>query len=189
MRSSAGLGWIGLPLVLVFGLMPWAGACSSLDSATDEMRSDSFWIPPFEFEDQEDRVHRYEGKSDKPAVILVTYQDGVDSNKAWDHWLMARYGEALLLYRVLDLSGVPGLFRGIAKSRVRKGVDPPGIPILLDWDGLFASLLPLSEEASTVILVNRDGMCALVLRGPLDDKLKRELARGIEALLEHGNAK
>jgi hypothetical protein len=180
---------MGLPLVLVFGLMPWPGACSSPDSATDQVRSDSLRIPPFEFEDQDDRIHRYEGKSEKPVVIMVAHRAGVDSNKAWDHWLTARFGEALLLYRVLDLSGVPGLFRGMAKSRVRKGVDPPGIPILLDWDGRFASLLPLSEGASTILLVNRDGLCAQVLRGSPDDKLEKELARGIEALLEYGNGK
>jgi len=140
-------------------------------------------VPAFELTDQLGRLHRYPGTSETPAVFVVAGPDGVDSNVQWDRWLVHGYGDRILLFRVMDFSSIPRIFESIAVSRVRKGADPPGIPILLDWENLFSSLLTLSKEASTVIVADRDGKVVLVARGTPDAGLKRQVSRALDSLL------
>ncbi len=170
-------------LAAVFGSCQTRGE-RTLSEDDPSMPTESLVVPAFELKDQEGRLQRYPGTTETPAVFVVAGPDGVDSNIQWDRWLVHRYGETILLFRVMDFSSIPRIFEPIAVSRVRKGADPPGIPILLDWEKRFSSLLPLSKEASTVIVAGGDGRVALVVRGAPDAELKRQVSQRLDSLLE-----
>lgn len=142
---------------------------------------DAALLPPFELEDQEGRKHRYAGAGETPVVIVVGNRHQSETNIAWDKWITAHYGERVQLYRVLDLGDVAYLFKSFVVSRVRAASDPPGIPVLLDWDGWFRARLPLSEEASNAIVLDRQGHVRLVVSGGAEGKpaaaVAAELAR------------
>ena len=84
----------------------------------------------------------------------------------------------------MDLSSVPRIFESIAVSRIRKGADPPGVPVLLDWEGRFFDSLGLSEESSNVVLVGPDGTIRLIVHGPPGPELEKKVAGGIDLLRE-----
>ncbi len=140
-------------------------------------------VQAFEFRDQEDRLHRYEGHSARPVILIHGGTDSATSNTDWDHWLEQAHGERLIRYRLVDLSSVPGPFEFIAQRRIREGARPPGIPILLDWKGEMAELHSLASDRTTVLALDREGRIRARLDGPIDEDKRLRLGTLIDDLI------
>jgi len=95
---------------------------------------------------------------DRPAVLICFAEATQHEATPVEAAVRARYGAArVLVGHVIDLHGVPRLFRGMAegilKSEHAKAVAelPPGetaddyVVMLPDWDGAFVSALGLSD--------------------------------------------
>jgi len=117
-------------------------------------------------------------------IIFIADRDGVPSNIGWDRWLVERYGDALRIFRVLDLTGVPELLAPLVRAKVREGAKPTGRSILLDWDGALAGPFPPPENATALVIARPDGTVAWVERGPPAEPHLSEAAARIDALLK-----
>lgn len=140
-------------------------------------------VPAFQLEDQFGAVHRYDGRSDAPVALFVSRREAADTNLEWDRWITPRYGEALRILRVLDLSDVPGVFRGIAISFVKDRAKPPETPILLDWEGTLLERLGLEGGTSNLIVVAPDGSIVLAISGPPEPGATARVASSLDGLL------
>lgn len=169
------------------------GGCSSSpgpragESSSAAPPSSGPVVPPFELEDQEGRTHRYPGSSERPTVLVLSGREAVPTNKEWDRWLLARYGAALQIYRILDLSDVPRLFRGYAIERVKEGAEPPGTPILLDWEGELLRRFSLRGDSTNILVVRPQGSVSAVVSGAPDAERTRRVAGELERLRDRGS--
>ena len=147
-------------------------------------RGGTLVLRPFTLEDQEGRVHSFTGECRTPVVLIVGASSAAGTNTEWDHALTARYGARIAIFRIVDLSAVVRLFESIAKSRIRDGADPPGVPILLDWDGAVASQCGLDTRETTLLVAGPRGRVSASFRGAPDDRSLEQAASAIDLLLE-----
>lgn len=174
------------PVLLAVAAGLWGLGCSSLPvrqaEYPDRRTSEGIAVRPFHLSDQEGRAHRYDGRSEGPVLLIVSDRSAVPTNIEWDRWLLRVYGEDLTIFRLLDLSDVPELFRTYATSRVRDGAEPPGIPILLDWEGKYLRSLALGGGVTNVVVVRPDGRVTLVVSGSPDPTRTSRVAKELEWL-------
>ena len=154
-----------------------SGQTSSAESAPEGLV-----VPPFELEDQEGRRHKYTGRNKGPVVLVVSDRSAVPTNKEWDRWLLGRYGQGIDIFRILDLSDVPGILESYATTKVRESAEPPGIPILLDWKGTFLTSLSLEAKVTNIVVVGPDGRVSLTEAGSPDAERTARVARELERI-------
>jgi hypothetical protein len=111
-------------------------------------------------------------------VVLLLGTPGVsDVSTRWDlHCLteLERTG-GVPVRRLLDLSGVPRFLEPVVKDRLRGSVEPPGTPVLLDWEGEAAAAFALEGPLPAVILVDHAGREVFRSGGSPDDDKARAL--------------
>jgi len=137
---------------------------------------------PFELKDQEERIHRYEYRNNLPVVLVVSGRNAVPVNKEWDKWFTGAFEDKVIIYRILDLSDVPGLFRSYAVSQIKKGVEPPGLPILLDWEGKFIPAFNLKKESTNVLVADTNGVIRCIVCGRPEGDLTVEVSKAIKEI-------
>ncbi|MCB9881751.1 MAG: hypothetical protein H6834_08175 [Planctomycetes bacterium] len=140
----------------------------------------------FTLRDQEDVERRYPGTSERPVLLIHGDSDTVESNTDWDHWTSGAFGDALIVHRVVNLESVPGPFQFVARRRIREGADPPGIPILLDWNGELARRLALPAKRTTLLVVDAAGHVVGRIEGPRTAEGEAKL-RELVARTRHAN--
>jgi hypothetical protein len=118
---------------------------------------------------------------DRPAVLLCFAQATQHDADPVEAAVRAKYGAAeVLVGHVVDLHGVPRMFRGVAErilaSEYEKAVAalPSGetaadyVVILPDWDGAFVESLGLAADVSQTLAVavfSKDGRLAGTAQG------------------------
>jgi len=126
---------------------------------------------------------------DIPAVMLCYAQSTQDAALPLEASFRARYSEpgAVLIAHVIDLHGVPSMFRGIAEGIMRGEFDKavrelePGqesfdhVIILPDWDGAFVASTGLGDVSKVLgVAVFAAGELVGVAQAekPLEDVLR-----------------
>ena len=168
-----------LAVVLLLG-----GGCSAPAAERPADHGGTLVLRPFRLKDQEDRVHSFTGEGHTPVVLIVGASSAAGTNTEWDHALTARYGARIAIFRIVDLSAVVRLFESIAKSRIRDGADPPGVPLLLDWDGAIATQCGLDTSETTLMVAGPGGRVSASFRGAPDERSLEQAASAIDHLLE-----
>lgn len=137
-----GLVWV----VAALGLVTASGA-----AALDQGQK----APAFKLQDQFGKT--WDLAAQKGRVVVIVAADR-DSGRAMDPWvsnLKSTYGSRITLVGLLDLHSIPGLFRGIAKSRIRKETSDP---LALDFGGQIAKAYGVSSKLPTVVVIDREGI-------------------------------
>jgi hypothetical protein len=88
-----------------------------------------------------------------PSVVIAGGPGASGAMTRWDVEIVSPAGgQGIPVLRVLDLSGVPRTVAWLVAARLEAGVEPPGTPILLDWDGEVAQALRCGSAEATVIV-------------------------------------
>lgn len=139
----------------------------------------------FALADQFGREHRraeYEGG----VLVVVGADRGGSAHVAG--WLeLARRGledlDAATRLRALgvaDLRGIPALVRPVVRAALARAVDRP---VLLDWEGRFATAYGFAAGVCTVLVVDAHGRIVHRVGGAADPALAAPLVRRLRALL------
>lgn len=136
--------------------------------------------PAFKLADQFDKG--WDITALKGNVIVVLAADR-DSGKAMDPWMSNfkdGYGSKIKLLGLLDLHGVPGLFRGMAKSRIRKETKDP---LMLDFSGATARAYMVNSKTAVVVVIDRTGVVRYLTSGAFSDESLKAARAAIDRAL------
>lgn len=110
--------------------------------------------PPFKLADQFGKT--WELSALKNSVVVVVAADR-DSGRAMGPWvdkLKQKYGVKIQLLGLMDLHGLPGLFRGIATSRIKRETKDP---LMIDFDGGTSKAYQVSSKYPVVVVIDKSG--------------------------------
>jgi hypothetical protein len=140
----------------------------------------------FALSDQFGRAHRRAEYAGAVLVVVGTDRGGSAHVSGWLE--LARDGleelaaaGRLQAVGVADLRGVPAFVRPVVRAALAKAVDRP---VLLDWEGRFATAYGFDAGACTVLVADEAGR--IVHRtsgGAADPALVAPLVRRLRALL------
>lgn len=111
--------------------------------------------PTFKLQDQFGTTWDLSALRGNVVVLVVADRD---SGRAMDPWvsnLKTRFNGKIKLLGMLDLHGVPGLFRGVAKSRIRRETKDP---LALDFEGKITRSYGVSSKMPTVVVIDPEGI-------------------------------
>lgn len=117
--------------------------------------------PQFALGDQFGRQWKLSDLEGKVVVVVAATRESGRAMGPWVDNLKDRYGSKIELLGLMDLRGIPGIGRGIAKSRIRKETQDP---LMLDFKGSMAKAYLVSDRHPTVIVIDRKG-AVLAIQG------------------------
>ena len=142
------LGLVAVPVCLVTMLSAPVWALQVGDNA-----------PAFKLDDQFGKT--WELSSLKNNVVVVVAADR-DSGRMMDPWvggLKTKYGAKIKLLGLIQLKGIPGMFRGMARSRIKKETQDP---LMIDFDGTTGKAYEVSSKYPVVVVIDRSGVIRVV---------------------------
>ena len=111
--------------------------------------------PSFDLKDQFGKSWK---SSDVRNSVVVIVAANPDSGRAMGPWvdnLKTRYGSKIDLIGLMDLHTVPGIGRGIARSRIRGETKDP---LMLDFDGATARAYSVNSKYPVVVVIDKNGV-------------------------------
>jgi predicted transcriptional regulator len=108
--------------------------------------------PNFNLKDQFDKTWNLSGLKNKVVVVVAANRDSGESMGPWVDKLKSRYGNKIQILGLLDLHDIPGIGRGIAKSRIKKETRDP---MMLDFKGDTGKAYEVSDNYPVVVCVDR----------------------------------
>ena len=124
----------------------------------------------YRLEDQFRRVHVRAEQLHRPMLVVAGDRHGSAFGErsvwAFVHALERIDSSRVQVVGVADLRGVPRLLRGLVRSKFARSTHEP---VLLDWDGVFATAYALPAELCTMMLVDTTGTIVGRLSGTVPD--------------------
>ena len=140
---------------------------------------------PYQLEDQFRRVHIRADHLRRPVLVVAGDRHGSAYGErsvwAFVHALERIDSARVEVVGVADLRGIPRLLRGFVRGKFARSTHEP---VLLDWDGIFATAYALPPELCTMLLVDTTGTIVGRLSGTVPDSAQvAALAMQAHALL------
>ena len=111
--------------------------------------------PKFELKDQFGKLWKLTNLKDDVVVVVAANRESGRAMGPWVDKLKAKYSSKIKLLGLLDLHKVPGIGRGIAKSRIRSETKDP---LMLDWNGKMGKAYQVSDKRPVVVVINKNGV-------------------------------
>ncbi len=111
--------------------------------------------PPFKLADQFGKVWDSSTVLDNNVVVIVAADR--ESGRAMGPWvenLKKDYGKRVQLLGLLQLRGIPGIGRGIARSKIRKETKDP---LMIDFNGDTGKAYDVSSQYPVVVVIDKSG--------------------------------
>jgi predicted transcriptional regulator len=121
--------------------------------------------PDFDLKDQFGKSWSLSGLNGGVTVLIVADSDSGRAMGPWVDALKSRYPSKVNILGMLDLHTVPGIGRGIAKSRIRKETKDP---LMLDFSGNIARAYGVSSKVPTVVVIDKTGIVRALARQAFD---------------------
>lgn len=136
--------------------------------------------PNFNLKDQFDRTWNL--NSLRGQVVLLVVADK-DSGRLMDPWfsnLKMRYAGKAQIIGLLDLHGVPGIGRGIARSRIRKETSDP---MILDFGGSVGRTYGANSKVPVVVVIDKGGIVRGIARTTYNSVAYANIVKPADAAL------
>ncbi|KAF0133287.1 MAG: hypothetical protein FD145_1367 [Candidatus Saganbacteria bacterium] len=140
----------------------------------------------FSLKDQNDKLLELSKLRGKIIVITASGRKGADDNKVWGEAIGKEYGDKLFYFGAADLRGVPPIFRWFALQITQKTA-PPGISVLLDWEGKIFKAYDLVPEVSNVIVIDKYGKIRAKEAGKCSKESLQRLFIVLDKIMGEGN--
>lgn len=137
--------------------------------------------PSFKLADQFGKNWDLAGLRNNVVVIVAANRD---SGRAMDPWvgnLKDRYGNRIKLLGLIELKGVPGIARGMARSRIRKETKDP---LMIDFDGSTGRAYMVSSRHPVVVVIDKSGIVREVERDGYSDQALRSVTEAVDKALK-----
>jgi hypothetical protein len=110
-------------------------------------------VTAFELPDQFSNTHSFDASKHAISMITVADRKGHEEIRPWVEAMRKRYGNALLIEGVANVTGVPATFRPLVRKQLRKTT----YPIMMDWQGAVVRQFGATENTANIYLLNRKG--------------------------------
>jgi len=135
--------------------------------------------PPLE--DQNGKQDSLDAHHGHAVVVLAVSDERAGALKAWEADLRARF-DGLDFLRVVNIPQHPGI-RPEDVVPVLRGKLPKDVSVLIDTDGVWASMYDLDTSQMSVALFDREGRLVARFRGKRESVLLERISQEIETKL------
>ena len=137
--------------------------------------------PDFDLKDQFSKSWSLKGLTGTVTVLIVANSDSGRAMGPWVDALKQRYAVKVQILGLLDLHTVPGIGRGIAKSRIRRETKDP---LMLDFSGSIGRAYGVTDKYPVVVVIDKTSMARAVVRGAYDQMSFDVVTKAVDKALE-----
>jgi len=134
------------PLALSIILALCASSCLALQSGDS--------APAFKLSDQFGKTWELAKLRDNVVVVVAANRDSGEMMAPWIDRLKPKYLGKIQLLGLMELKGIPGIFRGMARSRIKKETQDP---LMIDFDGATGKAYEVSSKYPVVVVIDKTG--------------------------------
>ena len=116
--------------------------------------------PGFDLKDQFGKPWKLDGLAGQVTVLVAADTNSGRAMGPWVDALKAKYAGKVCILGLLDLHSVPGIGRGIAKSRIRSETKDP---MMLDFSGTISRAYGVSSKLPTVVVIDKGSIVQAVV--------------------------
>jgi hypothetical protein len=136
--------------------------------------------PRIQLRDQYDRQQSLSFPTTNLTFVVIADKAGSEQIAGWVAPVKQRFGTAVDIRGIADVSAVPAPLRGMVRRGFRKS-NP--YPVMLDWSGETVRAFVCAPQRANVFLLNQQGGILRRLSGPASERGLRDLCGSIERLL------
>lgn len=137
--------------------------------------------PDFSLKDQFDKVWVLQNLKGTVIVIVAANKNSGRAMGPWVDKLKATYSGKIQLLGLLDLHDVPGIGRGIARSRIK---DETKDPMMLDFHGNTGKAYEVSSDYPVVVVIDKSSVVRSVQKTNYTDQAFNSTTSAINAALK-----
>lgn len=123
--------------------------------------------PTFDIKDQFGKQWKLVDLVGQVTVLVVADTDSGRAMGPWVDALKIRYPDKIRILGLLDLHSVPGIGRGIARSRIRRETKDP---MMLDFAGKTAQAYGVSSKTPGVIVIDKNSVVQAAVSSAHNEK-------------------
>lgn len=168
MRNAALLAVVFLSLLIVPTF-----AASTLDVGSR--------APAFDLKDQFGKSWSLSGLGGSVTILVAADSDSGRAMGPWVDAMKARYTGKATILGLLDLHRVPGIGRGIARSRIKSETKDP---LMLDFNGSISRAYGISSKYPTVVVIDKTSTIRAIARGPYDQPSMKTITDAVDQALK-----
>ena len=113
----------------------------------------------------------------RPGFLVIAGRHGTGEIAKWVKPVRTTFGDAVEIFGLADVHGIPGIFRPAVRGMVKKGSE---WPVLMDWTGETVGAIFSPGADIEVLVVNKAGQVLVRVSGPVTDeglqRVKAQLA-------------
>ncbi|MEN6356314.1 MAG: redoxin domain-containing protein [Armatimonadota bacterium] len=137
--------------------------------------------PDFKLNDQFGKTWDLSGLSGKVVVVVAANRDSGRAMGPWVDNLKKKYGDKIQLLGLMDLHTIPGIGRGIAKSRIRKETSDP---LMLDFNGSTAKAYDVSSKVPVVVVVDSNAVIKAIQKNEYNADRFKSISNAVDSALK-----
>jgi predicted transcriptional regulator len=142
--------------------------------------------PDFSLSDQFGKQWTLSGLAGNVTVLVAADRNSGRSMGPWVDTLKNRYSGRIQILALMDLHDIPGIGRGIAKSRIR---DETKDPVMIDFHGTIAKAYGVNSKYPVVVVIDKGSIVRAVQTGSYSDDTFRPISAAINTALGQALAK
>ena len=139
--------------------------------------------PVFRLSDQFNKTWDLSGLRGNVVVVLAATQESGRAMGPWMDNLKNAYSGRVQILGLMDLHGIPGFARGIARSRIKKETNDP---LMIDFSGATARTYEASDNYPVVTVIDKNGVVRVVQRSGYSSQAFGAVRSAIDSALRAG---
>lgn len=133
--------------------------------------------PAFKLSDQFGKVWDSAALKNNVVVLIAANKESGRDMDPWVSKIKAKYLNKVQLIGLMDLHSIPGIARGIARSRIRKETSEP---LMLDFGGEVSKAYQVNSKSPVVVVIDKDWTVKAVSNSEYSDKSFNIIANAID---------
>ncbi len=109
---------------------------------------------PFLLKDQYNNEVSFEIPREKVTILAIADKNGAKQLEEWLRPLAEKYADKIDFHGIAELSGVPGIAKGIVRNLIKKKTTHP---IMLDWKGDVSRSYGFEKDNANLFLIDKQG--------------------------------
>lgn len=135
--------------------------------------------PSFKLSDQFGKVWDSAALKDNVVVLIAANKDSGRDMDPWVSKIKSKYLNKVQLIGLMDLHTIPGIARGIARSRIRKETSEP---LMLDFNGETSKAYQVNSKFPVVVVIGKISIVKAVSKSEYSDSAFDSISDAIDAL-------